>query len=218
MGRLKRILGTTTAIVVLVGLPVAAWAGISGTEHDFSGAGWSGGEICVVCHTPHNGDITLEAPLWDHDVTAVTDYSVYTSATLTAEGGTIGQPGSVSLLCLSCHDGTVAIDSFGGSAGTIFLTSTDTGYVGEDLSDDHPIGLTYNAALSVSDPGLYDPTTTDAAIVEKPGNIDVAMLFGTGNDQLECASCHDPHQAATVEPFLRKSNATSQLCLTCHNK
>jgi predicted CXXCH cytochrome family protein len=218
MGRLKRILGTTAAIVALVGLPVAASAGIGGSEHDFSGQGWSGGEICVVCHTPHNGDITLEAPLWDHDVTAVTDYTVYTSATLTAESGAIGQPGSVSLLCLSCHDGTVAVDSFGGATGTVFLTSTDAGYLGEDLSDDHPVGLTYDTALSVSDPGLYDPTTTDALITEKPGNIDVAMLFGASNDQVECASCHDPHRAATLDPFLRKTMAASALCLTCHNK
>jgi predicted CXXCH cytochrome family protein len=218
MGRLKEFFGTTAAIVALVGLPVAASAGISGTEHDFSGQGWSGGEICVVCHTPHDGGTTVEAPLWDHDVTAVTDYSVYTSATLTAESGTIGQPGDVSLLCLSCHDGTVAVDSFGTTTGTIFLTSTDAGYVGQDLSDDHPVGLTYDAALSTADPGLYDPTSTDAAITQKPGNIDVAMLFGASNDQVECASCHDPHQAANVEPFLRKSNAGSSLCLTCHNK
>ena len=54
------------------------------------------------------------------------------------------------------------------------------------------------------------------------------MLFtkpGAGTpDQLECASCHEPHMhgdsanAAGNFPFLIKSNQNSQLCLTCHNK
>jgi predicted CXXCH cytochrome family protein len=217
MRRLSRILGTTTAIVALVGLPVVALAGITGSEHDFQAEGWAGGEICIVCHVPHDGDTTLEAPLWNHDTTSVTDYTVYSNpATLDA---TVGQPGPVSLLCLSCHDGTVAVDAFGGSAGgTLILVSTDAGYVGQDLSDDHPIGFTYDTALSTTDPGLNDPASTDAGIALKPGNIDVALLFGAGNDQLECASCHDPHEAAGASPMLRKSNAGSDLCLTCHNK
>jgi predicted CXXCH cytochrome family protein len=215
MRRLNRILGTTAAIVALVGLPAAALAGIDGSAHDFATSGWAQGEICIACHTPHNGDTSLDAPLWDHAVTTVTDYTTYTSATLT---GTIGQPGSISLLCLSCHDGSVALDSYGGTSGSTFMASTAAGYIGEDLSENHPIGLQYDTALSVSDPGLYDPATTDAAITERPGDIDVAMLFGSLNDQLECASCHDPHEAAGVSPMLRKSNAGSALCLTCHDK
>jgi predicted CXXCH cytochrome family protein len=99
------------------------------------------------------------------------------------------------------------------------LTTADAGYVGTDLSDDHPIGFTFDATLATDDGGLYDPTATDADVAARPGNIDVALLFGTGNDQMECASCHDPHQSdATATPFLRKSNSGSALCLTCHNK
>jgi predicted CXXCH cytochrome family protein len=218
MRRLHLILGTTAAIVALVGLPVVALAGIASTAHNLSGETGTNGEICIVCHTPHNGDTSLlSAPLWDHEVTAVTDYSMYDSDTMTADM-TGAQPGETSLLCLSCHDGTVAIDSFGANTGTNFMATDAAGYVGQDLSDDHPIGFTYGTALSTADPGLYDPTATDAGLTLKPGNINVAMLFGAGDDQLECASCHDAHDAAGVGSFLRKDNTNSDLCLTCHNK
>jgi predicted CXXCH cytochrome family protein len=188
-----------------------------GSAHDFSGAGWNtSGESCV-CHITHNGDTTLEAPLWDHQITAVTDYGVYDiSPTLDA---TVGQPGETSLLCLSCHDGTVAVDAFGDTPTSTFtLDASSTAYVGQDLSNDHPIGFAYDTALSTADPGLYDPSSTDAGVSERPGNIDVALLFGPGDDQMECASCHDPHAAAGVANFLRKDNAASALCLTCHDK
>ena len=56
-------------------------------------------------------------------------------------------------------------------------------------------------------------------VVNGVGNIDVDMLFGVGNDLLECASCHDVHDTATVpQNMLRKSNVNSGLCMTCHNK
>jgi len=216
MRRLNRILGTTAVIVALVGLPVVALADISGTAHDFSDQSWSSGETCVACHTPHDADTSLEAPLWNHQITSVTDYAVYASPTLNA---TVGQPGETSLLCLSCHDGTLAVDAFGGSPGNAdTLDTSSSAYVGQDLSDDHPIGFTYDTALSTTDPGLNDPASTDAGVALKPGNIDVALLFGASRDQMECASCHDAHHAADLSYFLRKDNNGSALCLTCHNK
>jgi predicted CXXCH cytochrome family protein len=112
----------------------------------------------------------------------------------------------------------VAIDAFGGAAGSSTMATDAAGYVGQDLSDDHPIGFTYDSALSVADPGLNDPSATDAGVTLKPGNIDVALLFGASDDQMECASCHDAHDAEGITSFLRKSNAGSDLCLTCHNK
>ena len=42
-------------------------------------------------------------------------------------------------------------------------------------------------------------------------------LFGASNDQVECASCHDPHGSGTN--FLRVAqDANSALCVTCHVK
>ena len=80
----------------------AAWAGvIAGTAHDFSLQGYSGGQICIACHTPHGGNTTVtDAPLWNHAVTTAT-YTLYSSSTLNA--GPLTQPSGVSKLCLSCH-------------------------------------------------------------------------------------------------------------------
>jgi predicted CXXCH cytochrome family protein len=181
----------------LVGLSTAALAGISGTSHDLRTL-TSETEICIVCHTPHNADTAV--PLWDHDVTGET-FSPYTSDTLNSSPG---DPTGVSLLCLSCHDGVTAIDSYGGATGTNLITGTAN--FGTDLSDDHPISMAYSA----DDSGLYADTTLSGL----GGSIAGDMLFG-GN--VECASCHDPHGTA-FSNFLVKANTASALCLTCHNK
>jgi hypothetical protein len=211
------------------------WAGvasagvIAGSPHDFSGAGWSGGQICVACHTPHGGNTTLtDAPLWNHTVTTAT-YTLYSSSTLNA--GALAQPSGVSKLCLSCHDGTVAIDSFGGGAGTTVMSGLKA--VGSaaqgSLTNDHPIGLVYDTALSTADGALYDPGTRNVTIGSggtrtKSGTVAGLMLF---NGRLECASCHDVHNTFTANdgavntggyPLLRVSKAGSAICLTCHNK
>jgi predicted CXXCH cytochrome family protein len=138
---------------------------------------------------------------------------MYDSVTMTADMTGL-QPNGVSKLCLSCHDGTVSLDSFGTATGGInFITGT--ALFGTDLSNDHPISFTYDAALALADLGLNDPTTAPSGIVAE---IDDDMLFGVLNDQLECASCHDPHNGAGVAPMLLKDNAASALCTTCHNK
>ncbi len=205
--------------VVLSGLTVGAllaWAGtaagqgIAGSAHDFSAQSWNtSGQICIVCHTPHNGNTSVtNAPLWNHALTTAT-FTPYSSATLTA---TVGQPNGISKLCLSCHDGTVAIDSYGGATGSTTIPVGDVHNLGTDLSNDHPVSFTYNTALATSDGGLRDPATATGI---GTGTIQNTMLF---TNQVECASCHDAHNKAGINPLLRKSNAGSGLCLTCHSK
>lgn len=186
--------------------------GIANSAHDFSGQGWGTTEICEPCHTPHNADITVsDAPLWNHEVTTAT-FTLYSSSTLDA---TINQPEKSSKLCLSCHDGTVALDNFGGNTtGTNFIDSEHL--IGTDLSNDHPVSFTYNAALSTADGGLFDPSTE---ITVLGGTIEADLLFGaTGNASLECASCHDVHNGSGLEDLLRIDNDASAFCLTCHDK
>jgi len=186
----------------------SSMAQIIGTAHDFSSETWNTtGEICVVCHTPHNANTTVTgAPLWNHEVTTAT-FTLYTSSTLNA---TVGQPDGNSKLCLSCHDGTVALDNFGGeTAGSYFITGD--ALIGTDLSNDHPISFTYNDALATADGGLFPPSSTNSGL---GGTIDADMLF---DGKLQCASCHDVHNAG-FDNFLVMSNAASALCLTCHDK
>ncbi len=196
---------------------------IVGTAHDFSASGFSGGEICVVCHTPHHADTSVtEAPLWNHELTTQT-FAMYTSPSLDASQD--AQPTGASKLCLSCHDGATAIDAFGGNVGTIFMSGSAAVGAGDDLTDDHPISITYDAALATVDQGLHDPTATTVTIGEggdktRTGTISALMLPA---DKVQCSSCHDVHNNFVVpgtngKPFLRVSKAGSKICLTCHNK
>jgi len=203
---MRKIFWATLGLVLVAGL---AGAQITGSEHDFSAQGWGTNEICQPCHTPHNASTELPVVLWNHAVTTAT-YTLYSSPTMNAQ---TGQPDGVSRACLSCHDGTVALDSFGGSTGQ--NTIEGTANFGTDLTNDHPVSFTYDNALATTDGGLYQPTATNSGL---GGTIAADMLFGPGNDQVECASCHDVHNAANQESLLLKANTGSALCLTCHNK
>jgi predicted CXXCH cytochrome family protein len=176
-------------------------ASIAGSDHDLSGRGWGSNQICVFCHTPHNAKTPQIAPLWNHNSTAAT-FTTYSSLTLNAVPG---QPLGVSKACLSCHDGTIAIDTYGSRIGANMMTGSSL--LGTDLSNDHPVSFLYNAALATADGGLVTPVSASAVVANVP-------LFG---GQLECSSCHNVHDNSQGA-FLRMSNAGSALCLSCHTK
>ena len=201
----------------------SAFAGsIVDSLHNFTVRGWAtpDAQICVYCHAPHNGANPADGPLWNHEVTAAT-YTMYASPTGTFDGaGTIAAgPTGASKLCLSCHDGTVALDSFGGATGTNFISGNYL--LGTDLSNDHPISFTYDTALATADGGLADPATTTVTIGEgtdtKTGTI-AELMLPTG--ELQCSSCHDVHNKFAIagQKLLRISLNNSDLCLTCHTK
>ncbi len=188
------------APVTLLVAAASSWAqtGITNTDHDLRNEISGLTNICLPCHTPHKADITVDsAPLWNHALTTQT-FTMYTTLT-----GRTGDPDGPSKLCLSCHDGVTALDSYGGQTGSNVMTGDHA--VGTDLRDDHPIGLPYpttgdyNAATSVTAAGLF--------------------LFDVGTEvnRVECGSCHNPHNNTNGE-FLRISNDASALCLTCHQK
>jgi len=189
----------------------AAVAGISGTPHDMSGKGWGTTELCKFCHTPHLAQNVTGAPLWNH-ASSVKAYTLYSSATFDPNGGTtIGQPGPQSKLCLSCHDGTVANDSFANAGvlqtGTHYMTSTNLIAGSGSLASDHPIAFIYNGALATSAKHLNTPVSTSW--------VDAGHTLPLYNGYLECASCHAVHDN-TYTKFLRMSNAGSAMCMTCH--
>jgi predicted CXXCH cytochrome family protein len=205
------------------------------------------GEVCVYCHTPHSANSGIDAPLWNRN-TPTASYTVYSSSTMDTSPG---QPSGISLACLSCHDGTIAVDEIinapGSGANTYDLPGTQwyhgepsrsdtaghgkmslgkmsddncggchgTGmfgahiasasYLTTDLSDDHPISMPIPD--SVDDPDFNTPTEIVNAGLK---------LFGS-TDTVECSSCHNVHDPE-IEPFLRKDNAGSDLCSTCHTK
>lgn len=183
--------------------------GIDGSAHDFSAYGWNvPEEICIVCHAPHPTMNTNVTFLWNHAITTQT-FVAYSSATMDAA---VGQPNGITKLCLSCHDGVTAINSFGGVTitGTQFVIGTAN--FGVNLADNHPVSFTYDALLASSDGGLNDPTTTASGL---GGTISEDLLI---NNKLQCSSCHDVHNGTDETALLVMSNDNSDLCLVCHDK
>ena len=199
---------TAVAGLFLTGI-ASAQGTIANSAHDFTQAGEfnDGGQLCVVCHTPHESITTVTtAPLWNHTLTTKSDFTLYQGVDLQ---GTIGQPDGISKLCLSCHDGTVGLDAFGGAAGGVLIGAAypgvGTGILDGDLNSEHPISISYeNGTGAGQDPDLKDPA----------GFTDVA-LFG-GN--VECASCHNVHNESGTAALLVVSNAGSAMCFQCHDK
>lgn len=68
------------------------------------------GEICVYCHTPHGANTQVAAPLWNRTINTNT-YTTYDTLGTSSLTSSVSQPGASSLACLSCHDGTLGVDS-----------------------------------------------------------------------------------------------------------
>ncbi len=201
---------------LVIGSASIVFAGITGSDHDFSSATWSSGQICKPCHTPHHAMSVADGPLWNHTETTATYQTYPGGGTMNA---TPGNPSGVSKLCLSCHDGTVAVDAMAGGPGSGIPAGRigGNGLIGTDLRQTHPISFDYTAALATADGELANPTTASSGVTAS-GTIATDMLFGTSNNKFECASCHDVHNAYNQSYLLLKSNAGSALCLTCHLK
>jgi len=196
-----------------------ALATVAATKHNFSVFSSAAvktvttTKICVFCHAPHNANPS--GPLWNRADSGAT-YNIYQSDTVVA---TMGQPTGSSKLCLSCHDGTIAIGSIlnltgvtgpttlpvtgpGVTAGK--LTSASTAFIGTDLRDDHPLSFDY--ALSYP-----------ANVEIKPSTSLPAEVKLDKNNMVQCTSCHDPH--GTIYPsFMVTSLENGVLCEACHDK
>lgn len=229
--QMKRIL--TAAALVALCTSVSFAAGITNTKHDLSKDSATTGpkasaqtQICIFCHTPHNA--VKNVPLWNRNNTAAAGYKLYTSSsTLTqADGGkSVLYSDSISLFCLSCHDGSVA--QLGSrvqnqsALGTVVAGSwtggdanTGTAMLGSDLTNDHPIGFTYPSG---GEAGRLETAANAKTKMGASSNIFFKANNGAKVDQMECSSCHMVHDNTNTY-FLRSSNAGSALCLACHIK
>jgi hypothetical protein len=218
--------------------------GVAGSPHDFSQETWNTRRgVCSTCHQAHHTDDAQIAPLWNHKTSTAT-FTPYDSPTMNAA---VAAPNGVSLACLSCHDGSLAINE--GISGPLGGGSTLSGpidpsaQIGPNLHTTHPISFTYDSALATDDGGLENPTlykigdpkpdlTHSVAPVPASWSgtsltgktIDETLLF---NHKMECASCHDVHKLEGSAPssgiLIRISgndaeNRGSLICRTCHIK
>ena len=229
------VIGLLTGAALAVPVSGLAAPGISGSVHDFTStnaaAFWIAGatntwvkynNMCGVCHTIHHANPDKLAPLWNHDSTTTT-FTPYTSPTLQAS---TGDPGDSSRACLSCHDGSVAVNSIdgvvvGGTEVKIPTSSSSAIGANGDLSTTHPIGFAYDSSLVTADGYLNDPATTT---VFNSGGKTISQFLLIGG-KMECASCHDIHRQkgnsmnSGIMTKVGGSGARpSELCLTCHKK
>lgn len=265
------------SLLLSVGLIVslgAATSNVQATLHNLSKTGPgtvkatdADGQVCVFCHTPHGANTSAKTPLWNRNGTALKTYTPYTSSSLDAtsvQDALNGVTGGSSVLCLSCHDGMIALGQVNvlngkanqiiaganvtmpaGSGVTTGFTRNLGGTDGKDLTNDHPISITYDHNLAVADGELRDldssqrypsgvplPGTSSVIGLRSSGIKPLLPLEPTGTNgagQVQCASCHDPH--ITDDKFLRLnrfqkvtpaggafSQANDIICLACHDK
>jgi hypothetical protein len=121
------------------------------------------GEVCVYCHTPHAANTQIALPLWNRTIPSTT-YNTYNSSSMTQP---VSQPGPNSLSCLSCHDGTVAIDSIinmptsGGNPGSArYMQSQETSVNSTFLSSwVNSSGINPSSHLALGTPGMPNGCT-----------------------------------------------------------
>lgn len=226
---MKRTALLAVALVVLA--TAASAASIKNSKHDLSKNSTSGGtvsattdQICVFCHTPHNP--AQNVPLWNRTNPAAGGWQMYASPSISATAKTklatnTFDADSISLFCMSCHDGVTALGAMHNApvtgADALGALGAVDANLGTDLRNDHPVGFNYNTAAG-EDSGLVAKAAADATL--NPGG--GTAFFGAAGNNIECASCHKVHDPGTTgagtSPFLRISNTNSALCLACHNK
>lgn len=168
-----------------------------------------GGLGCTFCHAPHSG-IGGITPLWNQTL-STQSYTLYTSTTYKQQGTqpTLGRSSS---LCLSCHDGTVAV---GQSAvyGKIPTTGTmnNMDVLGTNMTSSHPFSMVKP---------LKDSADMAASLVAQGVTADPTGKVKLIAGNVECISCHNPHVQGTdqiAQKFLVRDSSNGQMCLACHD-
>ena len=244
------VLSASALALGLIAMAQPALAGISNTKHNLSSSQVSAGnnrvgtgtngtaDICVFCHTPHGSNTDVKAPLWNKwgggkNTTSYTSYNTTNSATFDA---TQYGPGNISLACLTCHDGTQAMDNImnapgsgqfstngGGTTGLTYVWSgtrvtaagllTGLANLGSDLSNDHPVGMNYCGATNGN--SIATPASTCA---DKDFATGVGGAVGV-RAYIELGTAGSGFQKTDLPLYGSGDNAsTSRVeCATCHD-
>ncbi len=241
---------TGMLFVASLALAYTPGAGIKTTPHDLSLLGGNGANffgdtaekgakdrICVYCHAPHNTFKLAQVdgidyiPLWNHVVTTQT-YNLYSNGANNPSSlqhksdamiqlGSVGKPGGVSRLCLSCHDGSVAANAYGqtGKSSSVGAADKTIGAVagydkyviggGGDLTNHHPIGMDYDVVVGTDD--------EIKAKTSAMGTQTIGDLLWAG--KMECTTCHDVHNTKNSgDKFIWIEDTNSAFCMACHDK
>ena len=164
--------------------------GLIGGKHDFTGGTRSGRELCLPCHTPHL--MRGAPPRLDQRQGGTLPLRPFETADVVLD--------SWSLLCLGCHDGVTAPDVYTSAHATMFGDQVGNERLGTTGQSSHPVGIEYPVAVK----GYRPRAEVEAAGLPLP------------DGHIQCATCHDAHNARRIPRMLRVSNDRSRLCLTCH--
>jgi predicted CXXCH cytochrome family protein len=244
---MKKVLSVVAAVAIAAVATSAGATSIKNSKHDLSVNGpdaslrGAGTQICVYCHTPHNA--RTEAPIWNrNDGKAGSSYKLYSGLGMANKSYKTGfTTDSVSLFCMSCHDGS----SLGGlvrniptsekdSAGTSLLSATGIKTTAStnlyknsgDMRTTHPVNFVVGKTASATQKDIQTVQTGSLGTVSTFGTLAGSgfPLFKSSRPEtdaatntLECSSCHSVHDN-TNSPFLRDTMLNSTLCLGCHNK
>jgi len=186
--------------------PVSA-KGIKGTKHDLSRTGpgptraVSERDMCVFCHVTHRA--TGRGTGRPDFTGAILPYRSSTMAVQTPD-----KPTGTTAVCLSCHDGTIALGqtrrrSIPMNAAAQGRMAPGPALLGRDLRGTHPVSFPVKETARVHDPK------------DQSGRV---RLDPRG--ELQCTACHDPHEEF-VDPehgkFLAMTTQRSALCIACHS-
>lgn len=208
--RANRMMWMTAVVGFVASAAGGQMVSVVNSPHDLSATGPGAvraateQQVCIFCHAPHNASPI--AALWNRSQSTQA-YTVYTSRALDAVPG---QPTGASKLCLSCHDGTIALGAVVSRAtpiqmaGGVTTMPVGASNIGTDLRDDHPISFRFDSALATRDGRLRDPSGLPHEI-----KLDA-------NREMQCTTCHDAHNNVFGK-FLVVRNASSELCISCHS-
>ncbi len=204
-------------LLCLITICTSAWAvSVLNSKHNLSVTGpgdikaTSETRVCIFCHSSHN--TSNEGPLWNHE-TSNSKAQTYQRSTMDSKAE---QPNGATKLCLSCHDGTIAVGAIKGVTRPIKMNNVGPGgeipvskssNVGLDLSGTHPVSVKYEQSLALTDNHLRWPPQ------------DPEKIVGTDADgYVQCTACHDPHDDSKSEkyPFWNKSTFDA-VCVSCHS-
>lgn len=227
---MKKVLSIVSGALAVSGFFVAgtAMAGIAATEHNLSAIDTGHHEICVFCHTPHGANTAAVVPLWNKKLGDPSIYQTYDSLGTTTLDGKIAPVGSVSIACLSCHDGTQAMNVVLNAPGSqnydpsgVLIGSSEVyipsgiANLGTDLRNDHPVGVQYGGGgITESSP---DASTKDPDFV--------GTKHATLNNQLvwwvdTSAGSSDTREKTDMILYTREMDGSKQPfveCASCHD-
>jgi predicted CXXCH cytochrome family protein len=231
---MKKTVSVLAAVAVMAGATVAMAANgdsnIANSKHNIPTTigGGTTTQICVYCHTPHNAKESI--PLWNRqNGNAANTFTLYSSQTMANVAVKRGfTTDSISLFCMSCHDGSpmggTMVVNQPKSSGTTTSNSVQTAStnLGRDLSKTHPVNFNMTSEGQPRNNGNSTDlvwTSGNTYMGRAATGIGSYPLFKSarGTYTVECSSCHSVHDDY-FNPFLRSTMLGSALCLGCHNK